>query len=371
MSLRSQGEKSLKKYSSNTPLWKGPEKDGITFSMLCTFLICPERFRIKYILGLNTHKKFIGRIEFGHMWHGCEELESVKGDWLSWAVQYAMDLCKKYPLEQKEIMKWLNVCKVQFPIYCKYWANHQDKVKRKPIVDEHVFNVQYPLPSGRVVRLRGKFDGVDFIPTGKNKGVWLQENKTKGIVNEVDLLSQLKFDMQTGMYMTALEQVLDEMHELGQLDRMVTDPIRGIRYNVIRRPLSGGAGSIRRKKPTKTNPDGESLEEFYQRLKVIIEESQDTYFYRWNVHWGQKDTTRFRERFLDPILDRLCTWYDHICANFKDPFSNNEEGIHSVTPYGFYNVLSEGGKTDLDSYILDGNIAGLQKSEKLFEELEA
>src|SRR4051794_6290554 len=55
------------------PLWKGPEEDGITFSLLSQFLVCRERFRVRVIEGLSAGGGFNHRIEYGSMWHTCEE----------------------------------------------------------------------------------------------------------------------------------------------------------------------------------------------------------------------------------------------------------------------------------------------------------
>jgi hypothetical protein len=40
------------------PLWKGPLTDGVTQSMLGDFVACRERFRVKYIEGLQTGEGF-------------------------------------------------------------------------------------------------------------------------------------------------------------------------------------------------------------------------------------------------------------------------------------------------------------------------
>ena len=44
------------------PLWKGPEVDGITQSMLSGFINCPERFRVMYLEGIETTEGLNHRI---------------------------------------------------------------------------------------------------------------------------------------------------------------------------------------------------------------------------------------------------------------------------------------------------------------------
>lgn len=194
---------------SNEPLWEGPSSDGpnggITQSMLNQFLVCRERFRVRYVLGLQPADQFNHRLEYGSMWHCAEESLAAK-DPDPWAKLdlYTAKLCERYPLQQADVIKWYEICKLQFPIYVDYWSKHPDVVNRQPLLQEEVFNIPYKLPSGRTVRLRGKFDSVDLI----DGGIWLQENKTKGDIDPQLLQRQLTFDLQTGFYMTALWEMI-------------------------------------------------------------------------------------------------------------------------------------------------------------------
>ena len=127
----------IKKRETKEPLWKGPEEDGVTQSMLGRFLCCRERFRLLVVEGLAEADGFNHRIEYGNMWHVCEEEFAsspgnvMKGSsknqgWENQLRKYCQKLCAKYPLAQEQIDKWYNVCKLQFPIYVKYWGKHPD-----------------------------------------------------------------------------------------------------------------------------------------------------------------------------------------------------------------------------------------------------
>lgn len=371
-------------------LWKGPEIDGITQSMLSNFLVCRERFRVKYVEGLRPHDQFNKGLEYGQLWHTCEEAlakepEGVRATncWQTPLKEYAQSLVKRYPLAGEQIDQWYNVCKVQFPLYVSWWSKHPDVQKRTPLFQEQVFNIPYRLPSGRVVRLRGKFDAVDLIGKDKTAGIYLQENKTKGDINEQQLQRQLSFDLQTMLYLVALQEMLNQPDEAYVADEFQS-PIRGVRYNVIRRPLSGGKGSIRQHAPTKSNPQGESKADYYARLGTIIEEAngpaadlpegQHYFFMRWKAEISATDIERFKTRFLNPILEQLCLWYDWI-ENNPDPFNSDyvkqSIGIHFQYPFGTYNPLTDGGgATDVDEYLLSGNKTGLERAESLFGELQ-
>jgi hypothetical protein len=217
------------------------------------------------------------------------------------------------------------------------------------------------------VRLRGKFDAVDRIG---EEAIYLQENKTKGDINEEKMQRQLLFDLQSNFYLIALQSKL--------AIEKIPGTIRGVRYNVIRRPLSGGRGTIKRHEPTKKNPQGETQEEFYHRLKLIIETEPEYYFMRWKCEFTSDDHDKFRTQFFDPCLESLCDWWDWIKFDFEHPFRQGStakessvlpRNTHYRLPYGVYNVITEGGSSDLDQYLEDGNEVGLQRATTLFREL--
>lgn len=369
--LKSKGAKAPAKPE---PLWKGPLVDGITQSMLSRFLVCRERFRITYLEGLRPAPTWDHKSGYGDMWHVCEEALAAgqqptnKVDQWTPLTNYCRNLCKQHPNQAEKIEHWYNVCKVQFPVYVDYWRKHPDMVARQPLLQEKVFEVPYKLPSGRMVLLRGKWDSVDFVDSKTNPGIWLMENKTKGDIYEAKLQRQLTFDLQTMLYLVALLQG----EHIGS--PLIPYGLRGVRYNVVRRPLSGGKGSIVQHKPSKSNPAGETKQHYYQRLQDIIAEDPGYFFMRWNVDIVPSDIRNFQHRFLDPILEQLCDWWEWISACHqlgRSPFDQTDtwHGIHWQHPFGVYNVLDEGGSSDLDEYILTGNRTGLVRMDKLFSEL--
>lgn len=357
------------------PLWSGPEEDGITQSLLSRFLCCRERFRLLVIEGLKPVDSFNHLMEYGQIWHAAEETLAAGDnfdDALNTAADYCQGLIVKYRESQVQIEKWYNVCRVQFPVYVEYWKKHPDVKARTPLFQEEVFCVPYTLPSGRVVKLRGKWDSVDLIGKGRNAGIYLQENKTKSDIKEQQLVRQLGFDLQTMLYLVAL----GEWHK--QNDRLTKPnyPIKGVRYNVIRRPLSGGKGSIRQHKPTKKKPEGETADEYYARLQAIIEAEPETYFMRWKVEVIKQDIDKFKREFLNPILEQLCDWYTWVAICYRsdrDPFiphgGLNEETMHWRNPYGIWNPQLEGRASEMDEFLATGSMVGLQRTDTLFGEL--
>lgn len=377
-------------HSNDNPLWRGPCGEGplggITQSMLVRFLSCRERFRLKYVLGLEPHDKWNHRLGYGNMWHVCEEslaggsaLQVGGEDHWQYALhKHAAEQVEKYPLQRDEITKWFNVCKVQFPEYVKYWAEHPDVKSRTPLMQEQVFDVPYALPSGRVVRLRGKFDSVDLI----DGGIYLQENKSKGDIDPIQVERQLRFDLQTMMYLVALQS--DKNPEFPPPIRTAGYPFCGVRYNVIRRPLSGGKGNIKphAAKFTKyTTKLAETEEQFYERLRRdYIADDPAYWFFRVRAEVTARDIRVFRETCLDPLLETVCWWYDIVTKRdtseevhsdgLRIGYKKGLKAMNYRTPFGVYSALEENGATEYDAFLATSSEIGLRRTDKLFTELQ-
>jgi hypothetical protein len=376
--LEEKGITSLRRESRKEPLWKGPEVDGVTFSLLSKFLFCRERFRLYVVEGLKSDEGFNHRLGYGNMWHVCEESHASNNDWRLSLKDYVACLCNKYKTQQEQVLHWYNICKIQFPVYVKYWENHPDVRHRQPLLSEEKFCRPYKLPSGRTVYLRGKWDSVDLVTSQVNNGVWLQENKTKADIRPELLRRQLTYDMQTMMYVVALDSLAPVELGIATRTRDIAKDIekyrlKGVRYNIVRRPLGGGKHTIKPYKATKKKP-AETMPEFYMRLKGLIEEDAEHFFMRFNVSVKEEDIVKFKRECLNPILEQLCDWWQYIRANdriiddYSDVWSFNKNGIHYRTPFGL-RLLEENMTTDLDEYMSSGSTIGLQVVDTLFPEL--
>lgn len=362
--------------------------------MLGKFLSCRERFRLKYVLGLEPMDKWNHRFGYGNMWHVCEET-LAKSEWEgdlqpveSTLRLYTKEQIQKYPLQQEEITKWYNVCKVQFPEYVTYWQDHSDVKNRTPLLQEQVFDVPYILPSGRVVRLRGRWDSVDLITDAtdgllgrhrqETSGIYLQENKTKGEVDKLQIERQLNFDMQTLFYLIALDKEA-KLQPHGSVKWFPQShlPICGVRFNVVRRPLSGGVGNIKphsaKYTKTKTTP-AETEEQFYERLRRdYIAKDPGHWFFRVRAEISTQDIQVFRDTCLDPLLEQVCWWYEqvtHRYLSFKVTEASRYPPMNYRTPFGVWNSLTDGGITEYDAFLASGSEAGLRRTEELFTELK-
>lgn len=344
------------------PVWKGPSgigpQGGITNSLLARYLACKERFRVLTVVGLRPHDRFNPRMEFGNMWHACEEELAAGLKHCEKLKSCIDDMSRRYPMNRDDITLWTDKCVALFPRYVEHWSRHPDVLARKPLLQEYVFDVPYPLPSGRSVRLRGKWDAVDLI----DDGIWIQENKTKSQIDRAKLERQLGFDLQTMLYVIALETWRDQVHvkhDIGPKNKLL-----GIRYNVVRRAAHKSAESM---------------------LKKVDEDCRNgragEWFDRWEVRVTEYDVKRFRRQCLDPVLENLCDDYEWwaTCHKIRADVFNMEnrtglfplhQGRHFRFPNGIYNPLIEGGEGEVDTYLNTGSEAGLRRVEDLFPELK-
>lgn len=340
------------------PVWKGPAGEGpnggVTQSMLGRYLSCKERFRIGTVEGLKPVEGFNPRMEFGNMWHVCEENFAVGTGrvWANKLGEYVADLAKKYPLQQDQVQHWRDMTLEMFPRYVEYWKDHPDVRNRKVLVHEEKFDVRLDLPSGRFVRLRGKWDQVDVPKVGRGD-LCLQDHKTKSTIDPAKLMRQLTFDLQMMTYAVSLTHGPEEYHDL-----------RRGRYNLIRRPAHKTIDSAMKK-----------MDEDFRNNR------RDEWFCRLEFPITPADVARFRRETLDPLLENLLDDYEWwVYCREKDisPFVYwdrpalfpHHQPRHFRYPFGVYNPLEESGGTDLDSYMETGSEVGLRRVTDLFPELK-
>lgn len=344
------------------PIWDGPESSsrngGVTQSLLGKHIACPARFKALVIDNLRPRWGFSHRIEYGNMFHLCDELFQSGGDWKTALSQYVGQLTIHYPFDQGDILKWYRVCQIQFPVYLDYWQHHHESVTRIPLLQEQVFHVPYKLPSGRTVYLRGKWDGVEL-----DGGIWLNESKTKGDVDPVKIERRLCCDIQTMFYLIALREELAHQDKSPLVFPIY--PIKGVKYNVIRRPLSGGKGTIKQTK-------NETVDGYWDRLAQYIKDEPEKYFFRWQTEVSPEDIVAFERNTLIPCLERLCWWWDNNLPHERtDKISSISllQSLNFTMPFGCPVISDEYG-SEYDEYVTgSGSSIGLEPCTDLFPEL--
>lgn len=362
-----------------TVFWKGPFEHGISQSKIGDYIACGERFRVSQVLGYDKPEDFNKNTDYGHLWHVCEEYYyGKKGDWKEALKAEAVKFINRYPQSQEEIYKWYRCCLGQFPVYLNYWKQHDHEKTRKNIFTEREFKVAY-LPKGYKgppFILRGKWDGLDSMVHQTVRSIFFQENKTKSEIDDLALTRNLKFDLQTMFYLVALYTGRNQIKELEPYKKV---PIAGVRYNVIRRPLSGGKGSIVRHKATKNKAE-ETQEEYYARLEEVFKENASSFFARYTVLVQSWEVKLFQEEFLDPVLLNLADDYEwwQFCLDKDENVYNyilREEQFpwhrrrHFRLPYGTWNPIHEGYRASVDDYLDNKSFTGLVKRRRVFPEL--
>lgn len=377
-------------YNNRQSLWD-LHRDGITFSMLNRFLSCRERFRLYAVEGLRGLDDFNYKMQYGNAWHICEESLAAEVPWNPPLVAYCQQLSRDYPAHSYEIDKLYECCKAQFPVYVDYWQHNDDVKGRTPIYQEKVFDVRYPIlygleGVGKSIRLRGKWDANDGVKRPKQKqALFVQENKSKSIIDDQMLKRQLPYDLQSLIYLSAmiLHKQQPDCHPLFK-----ALPIGGVRYNVVLRPLSGGKHSISQHKekikkgkperihkgtkklipaiPDKITP-GETKEAYYKRLQGLIRTNPKHFFSRICMDISPEEIKHSQATILTPILLQVYHWWESIKADPFDPWSSP---LHWISPYGTYSTVTEGRVGEYDHFLSTGSMSGLRHTEALFSELQ-
>lgn len=333
-------------------VWQGPYVDGVTNSLLSKFLVCRERFRLKAILGLREEfDEFPLALEYGNIWHEAEEAyASNRGGHTQAVKAYQNKLLSEFPEFEKDILRAVNLVLFQFPEYVKRWQGDTLEKKRKPILAEIPFRVPYTLPSGRKIFLRGKWDGVNQHT--KTTGL-VQENKSKGSIDEELITKTLFHNLQTMIYQIAVREaskggVLKYLGRDG--DEEIPLPkglkFKGTVYNVVRRPLSDRHAPRKKKKEREID--------WLKRERKRIAENHDYFFYRWQVMISDSDIVKFKREVLDPILEQLCDWWEWIAVDPLNPWRKGNR-VHFKFPWGIFNSLTFGWKGDYFNLLTGGS----------------
>lgn len=317
------------------------DRDGLTYSLLSKFVVCPERFRLAAVEGYSE-SGLRKALEFGNAFHHA--LEKSPQPYAKSVMDYQRKLLEGtsiHPTQREELEILMAQVEGVLHGYERIWAT--DHASMQFIHREQVFDVPYQLdmqPGVRTIRLRGKWDGVYREAKDFNRP-WLFETKTKSDIDSDGLQRTLPQDLQTMLYVTTLETVLRE-------------PIAGVLYNVIRRP------SIYVRK-------GESIQQYANRLKEDVILRPNFYYHRFVVTLEQGDVVDWRKRCFDPLLRHVVRWWDSVKKNPFDPWASP---YHYRRPFGIYDGLADGRRGDYFDYFTTGSMSGLRRTHTVFPELE-
>lgn len=267
---------------------------GVSYSLLSRFINCRERFRLYAVEGAREEKSSKTAMDWGTYFHELIELQAKNPNLNPAAI------IKK----TKRTITGLDK-KVANLIFEQY-TNWYEEEKHHYFAQEQVFDEDYRLPNGRVVRLVGK---TDEIILNKDGSLMIQENKTKEKFDIRKIEQSIPHDLQSLMYAICIQQKFKRR-------------VNGIVYNVIRKPSHKPKKITFTKTQMKENPKlksrMETEAEFLKRLSSEIEENGSHFFHRWQFHLTEEHVERWRRQVFDPLLTQLCLWWDSVK---HDPFS--------------------------------------------------
>lgn len=337
MSRFNQSMRNIGTRVGQSPFWN-PYRDGVTASLINSFLTCREHTRISYVLGLVPKGPGPDYVSFGTAFHMLVEGRSLR------AVRKAV---ASSGLSGEALETVTGLASIIYSAYKRWWTPHTKDWRW--VKKETVFRYPYLVkPYGETIDLRGKIDGV--LQRGSREGasstsVWIHEIKTKGDIDEEAIMGTLHFDIQTMLYALAVQETIC--------------PVAGVLYDIVRRPL------LRRTK-------NETVKAFLSRVERDVEERPEHYFKPLEVVLSSKDIERWAKSQLDPILCELLRWFDSLVETpldrnnpiLIDPALSTRHYLNPQAIYGRY------GKSPYFEYIINNNRYSVTKRDAVFQELE-
>jgi hypothetical protein len=313
------------------------DRDGITYSFLDKFVLCREQARLDYVEGW-TGDGIAVPLDFGIAFHECLEWvasgKSVTQIRQPVTKFYTSRRAKLNREDTKTLQLVMDMVKAVFPLYHDYWKETDKGIKY--VYQEESFKVIHRLPSGKTVPLRGRLDEVFRDTDG---ALVLQENKTKGQIDEQGIQASLHMDLQTMLYSYCLW-------------KMTNEAPKRILYNVIRRPQL-------RQKQTENERD------FIRRIQDDVVSRPEHYFMRWKVDIKEQDLEDWTLRTLNPLLETVVRWWESIKHSPFDPWDSPE---HFINPSGLFTRYGRSGYFDV---LTKGNYHGLyQRTPYINEETQ-
>jgi hypothetical protein len=276
------------------------DKDGVNASLLGRWVNCRELARL-HLLGWTPKRIGAGRI-FGTITHGVLEniysdIQSGELETLPSAKRVRAEVVKQEKLWRKynpradaETLQQLEISCLMadavLPMYFQRW--HKDLSRMDWIELERKFTV--PLGS---TTLKGKMDG-NFRPQAGKKIIWLFETKNKsrlGESGETNLVDILPFELQTNLY-------------LGAMEVMYQETPAGLILNIIRRPGFKGK-------------KGETPEQLARRIESDVKKRPEFYFIRLRMTVDKRDLTRTR-REHEALVEEFVRWAKGDGAHYRN-----------------------------------------------------
>jgi len=277
--------------------WKGPYEEGVSQSLINKYLECPYRFYLYAILGLEEKHPLEPNLIWGDTFHKGLEL-LIQEPQLAWDFPQEkwaeIDAALDHHLEQYVPFP------PTFPFSIKRMLRYYDdsyKEGAPHFNTERVFAIPYKTAKNEVI-LRGKLDG-DNPST-------IVEHKCKGKLAIEQTRDEVPVDLQINMYTYAWQH----FYETPELPLII--------YDTIRIPDTQFALPQRRMRQSISN----YIEELYTTSTwgdFPVEKRRGLWLDQakiWLTKQGHRD---FKTFVLNPLIDLICAWWDHVTAPNFDP----------------------------------------------------
>jgi hypothetical protein len=303
-----------------TPAWKGPFVDGITQSLMSTFLTCPFQFYLYAYCGLEESKQLEPNLIWGDILHkGLEH--RVRGDSLEdsidimWNYQKTLyptapatyryttrNMLALYPIHKLESWGQIETevsinTTYEVPAYYRrsgseYHYQNQLKWETPPYPSYHAFT--YPEP----VRIRGK---VDMLSQDRNK---IGDHKAKGkfAAHPDSVKEELNQDLQMNLY----------SYFMGKIEHWF--------YDLIKIPEA-----LPRTPPRKVSETPEQwADRIFHTYSDInngfpIKKCPGMWFNQINHFQPEENIELFMRYTINPLIIKIIEWWEHVTHPKFDP----------------------------------------------------
>lgn len=313
-------------------------RDGITQSMLTTWLQCPEKFRLSYCSGLRSTKDASEAMDYGTFQHGILDVvysifrdtadKTFKADFIRDVGALCSDTVVRYDSVKREMLEHegfdtsilvkIAACSYQIlPRYFNYWAQ-RDFVDTQWVDLEKIIDVEFSHKLlSRPIRLRMKLDGVKR----ENTRLKQFETKTKARFNEDNVAAYLPLDLQTNFYFIGIRLHYKE------------DPV-GTTYNLVKR------SELKQKV-------SENLADYALRIGDEIDKDPGRFFVRIDGHVSRLDIDEQVDE-LAKKLSALERWWQGL-----NHYKNTTSCMGSYHPCDFLKLCGQGRE---DLYVKRGGL---------------
>lgn len=261
-------------------------KDGVTQSLIQCFLQDRYQCKLQYYEGLTPKGEPL-HFKYGKIVHSILQQAYIQpkpptlnelADYLVNYEELILDTTNE-SLEQTQEQDILG--SIAQTILNIYFLHYKDDFKNYTIKTEKSFKVPF-----FNTHLRGQIDWIYETPSNS---IWIVDHKCLSVMtDETTMLAALPFDIQCNLYAYAAQLFLDR-------------PIKGIIYNIIRRPRDAGKVKI------------EKLDEYKQKLTSTILKDPTHYFKRYKFQFLPEELDHWAKTELKWIVQDIQEWYEGSC----------------------------------------------------------